>query len=169
MAYAFTPQIGYGGKLEVDTAYDPITPPAATWIQLDGLDDFDISFETNEIETTSRQGTTAAIRNNASYLPGITRLEAHASFVFDPDKTPIAASVGGHGITVYPYIGKLGHWKYTFADTSTWEFTGFMSRPSFNSPREDKATMDVTWRLTKAPIATDSDIILIDTFTGDTD
>ena len=150
MAYTFTPQIGYGGKLEVDTAY-----PAGTYKQVDGLDDFDISFDTSEIETTSRQGTTTAIRNNASYLPGITRAEAHATFVGDPDAT---AAGNGHGVTIYPYIGIITKWRYTFADLSTWVFTGFMTRPVFNSPRDDKFTVDVSFRITG-----------VDTFTGDTD
>jgi hypothetical protein len=150
MAYAFTPQIGYGGTIEVNTDY-----PAATYKFIDGLDDFDISFETSEIETTSRQNTTAGARNNASYLPGITRAEAHATFVGDPDAS---AAGQGHGTTIYPHLGITRRWRYTFADASTWIFIGFMSRVNFNSPREDKFAIDVTFRITGA-----------DTFTGDTD
>lgn len=156
MAYTYTPQIGYGGKLQIDNGY----PGGEDLVQVDGLDDFDISFDTSEIETTSRQGTTAGARNNATYLPGITRIEAHATFVGDPDAQALAGTpkIGGHGRTIYLWIGKLGKWIYTFADGSTWTFVGFMTRPVFNSPRDDKFTIDVSWRITGA-----------DTFVGDTD
>lgn len=136
---AITPAIGFGGKLEIDTAY----PAAASWTEIGHIKDFAVAIDVGEAEVTHQQSRTSAPWW-AEYIPGKVSIELSFSCNFDP-------GADEHENVLLDHLCLIRQYRYTFRDTSVWTFAGFYRSMTPNMPNEEALNADVTIRVTGAP------------------
>ena len=141
---SFEAAIGFGGKLEIDTAY-PGTP---AYTDVGQVVDFGLSPDVAEVDVTHQQSATSA-PYWAEFIPGKVSVEANFNCIFDP-------GAAQHQATILDFLGQEKTWRYTFPDdkgtgNSEWTFGGFYRTPNISIPNEDKRSADVTIRVTGAP------------------
>lgn len=141
---AYQPRIGFGGKLEIDTAY-PSTP---NWVEVGEVIDFNCNIDIAEVDVTHQQSVTVAPFYK-EWIPGAVSVELSFTVIWDPGATE-------HENCVLDHLGVTRQFRYTFNDDkgtgdTVWTFAGFYRGPSVSVPNEDKLTSDITIRVTGSP------------------
>lgn len=143
---SFKELIGFGGTLEIDTAYNPVDTQTPVWVVIGQIIDFAENKNVAEIDVTHRQSS-AAPPWMSEWKPGKVDVDVTFNVVFDPGSTE-------HKAVLQDHVGIVRQFRYTFADEdltlttpSVWTFEGFYKTMSTGMPMEDKHTSDVTIRV----------------------
>lgn len=140
MAADYTPAIGFGGKLELDTAY-PSTP---SLVEVGHVRDFGYQINVGEEDVTHQQSSGAAQPFWAEWIPG----KVDCTITFDVNYDP---GDENHDDTLNDEIGIVRSWTYTFKDGSTLSFPGFYTGIGVSVPNETRNAGDVSIRVTGPP------------------
>lgn len=148
MVATYTPQIGHGGRLQIDTAH----PAAPALVDVGMVVDFGTSIDVAEVDVSHQQSPEASNDTPttphgpfwAEFIPGKITVEVTFTMVADVGQDE-------HENVILDHVGVIREWQYKFRDESLWTFIGFYKGIGFSVPNEAEGTGDVTIRVTGKP------------------